>query len=228
MVDTRGRLDAIVSDGLGIDLYYADEANALYRRISENADEIDRATFGAFFGSIQLILGRYLILSTVRIFDPPSPKYEVCSVPSALSLLRENRDTLVIEQRHGLVSTLVRRGVPEQQALAPLSNIELTEFVVRYFENRLSSNSVEGAGNARALATLRQTRDKVIAHSEVVISGSLPTATFAEIDSLLDVARGVVAAIGFGYLSSAHEDDDGHNFLASDSTRSSNLFDTYP
>ncbi|HEV8363878.1 MAG TPA: hypothetical protein VGQ52_10200 [Gemmatimonadaceae bacterium] len=219
MVNARERLNAIVCDGLAVDLYYADEANALYSRIGESAHQIDRATFGAFFGSIQLMLGRYLILSTVRLFDRPTSKYQVRSVPAALRLLRDNRDTLAIEQRHGLVSTLVRRGVARDE-VSHLSDIELSDFVVDFFENRLSSSTPEGAANACALTRLKTARDKVIAHSEVLISESIPSTTFAEMDSLLDLARCFVAAVGFGYLSSAHETDDGHNFLASDARRS--------
>jgi len=67
---------------------------------------------------------------------------------------------------------------------------------------------------------LKTHRDKLIAHSEAVGPEELPNATFAEIDALLKVARSFIAAVGFGYLSTAYEDDSGHNFMASDAKRS--------
>lgn len=219
MSTPRGQLDKIVREGLAIDLYYADEANSLYSEIGRNVDDINRATFGAFFGSLQLILMRYLILSTVRLFDAPGSKYRIRSLPSAIRVLRSYRDTLIVEQRPGLIASLVRHGTPIS-ALDELSDPQLTDFVVAFFERQLSADDHIGCANARALAALKAHRDKLIAHSEAVRPDEIPTATFSEIDSLLNLVRSFVAAVGFGYLSTAYEDDSGYNFMASDAKRS--------
>jgi len=219
MSTAREKLDEIVREGLAVDLYYADEANSLYSEIGQNADEINTATFGAFFGGLQLILGRYLILSTARLFDAPNSKYQIRSLPSAILLLRNNRETLAIEQRPGLLNSLVRRGAVLSE-LRKLTDSQLTDFVVAFFERQLSTDNSIGIANAQAFAALKTHRDKLIAHSEAVRPEELPKATFAEIDALLSVVRSFIAAVGFGYLSTAYEDDSGYNFMASDAKRS--------
>lgn len=59
-------LKDIVSNGIALDVFDAEEVFALDELIGENADSINEAKFGAFFGTLQRYLSRQLILSVAE------------------------------------------------------------------------------------------------------------------------------------------------------------------
>jgi hypothetical protein len=219
MSDPKAQLKDIISDGVAIDLYRVEEVLFLDELIGREAGRINAATFGAFFGSLQFVLGRFLVLQVPRIFEPPHSRYPIWSIPAAIAVLREHGDRLVIEQRPGLTRALCRAGA-SPRALESLSDPDLTRFVVDFFDRRMSHSDPEGVNNARALLALKTVRDKIVAHPEAIRPDQLPRATFADIDQLVALAKCFVGAVGFGYLSIAYEDDEGHYFVSSDAKRS--------
>src|SRR5512132_4333251 len=100
MSSARDRLKDIISEGVVIDIYYAEEALALYELIGRRADRINAQTYGAFFGSLQMTLLRQLILAVNRIFEPERGRYRLRSIPAAIKVLREGAEELSIEQPH--------------------------------------------------------------------------------------------------------------------------------
>ncbi|MFZ2627559.1 MAG: hypothetical protein WAX67_01610 [Rugosibacter sp.] len=180
MNEYRERLEDIIRHGVAVDLFHADEALSLDMFVGQHANEINKATFGAFFGSLQIMLTRNLILHVARMYETPkmpnkrnpSP-YPIRSIRSAIEILKEYGDDLAIEQRHGLISALARRGVPPDE-MEELSDRELTNYLVSFFEQRYSAAHLDGAANARALEALKTMRDKVIAHPEAVRLEDIP------------------------------------------------------
>lgn len=212
-------MNDIIRRGVEVDLYHADEALSLDQFIGQQANEINKATFGAFFGSLQIILTRNLILYVAKIFEKPDKKYPNRSIPSAIETLKTYGDDLVIEQRHSLISALVRRGVPLDE-MEKLSDRELTNYLVSFFEQCYSATHLDGAANARTLEALKTMRDKVVAHNEAILIENIPRPLYAEIDALVGLAHAFVATVGPGYLSTFYESDDGHYFLSGDAKRS--------
>ena len=216
--EPKSKLNDIVSVGIAIDLYHVEEVLSLDEFVGREADRINAATFGRFFGSLQVILGRFLILQAARIFEQYNPRYPIRSIPAGVKLLRAHSDQLVIEQREGLIRSLVRLGAPHLQ-LKSLSDPDLTRFTAEFFDRRLSDCYPEGIDNARAVLALKTVRDKKIAHPEAISSEHLPKSTFADIDQLASFAKAFIGAVGFGYLNIAYEDDGGH-FLSFDAKKS--------
>lgn len=60
------QLKDIVTNGIALDLFDAEEVLALDELVGEHADAINEATFGQFFGALQRYLGRLLILSEIE------------------------------------------------------------------------------------------------------------------------------------------------------------------
>jgi hypothetical protein len=217
--EPRAQLEDILWQGVAVDLYHVEEVLSLDDFVGRNASQINAANFGQFFGSFQIILGRFLILQAARIFEQPNPRYPIRSIPSAIAVLQRHSDRLVIDQRPGLVRALSRAGAPVEQ-FTRLSDSELTRFVADFFDRRMSESHPEGIHNARALLALKTVRDKTVAHPEAISLGQLPKSTFADIDRLVCLAKAFLGAVGFGYLSTAYEDDGGHYFMSSDAKRS--------
>jgi hypothetical protein len=215
----RATLEAIVSDGITIDLYSAHEASSLNLFIGERAEAINEASFGAFFGSIQLILGRYQALSIARMFESASTRFTLRSIPSALAILKEHGHLIPIKQRPGLERELQRLGA-DAETISKLQDGELTEFVAEFFEERLRNLKVGDRTSLEIVEDLKTVRDKLVVHHEHVDVAAMKRPTYAEFDALLQYAREFVAVVGFGYFSIAYTDDNGTYGLDVDATRS--------
>jgi len=208
-----------LSSGVALDLYHAMEVISLDECMAIEADKINTAGFGAFFGSLQIILGRFLVLQVARMFERPGVRYQVRSIPTAIEVLHKQTDQLVIEERPALIRRLSRLGAsaPEMESR---SDADLTRLIATFFEHRLSASHPEGKRNARILRDLKTARNKWVAHPEAVHLEDLPKPTYAEIDTLVDFAKTFVAAIGIGYLGSPYDDDEGNFVISSDANRS--------
>ncbi len=200
MSDPKTQLEDIICEGVAVDLYHVEEALSLDEFVGREAARINAATFGAFFGSLQIILGQFLVLQVARIFEQANSCYPIRSIPAAMDVLREHSDTLVIEQRPRLIQSLCQAGASPEQ-LQSLSDPELTHFIVDFFEQRMSNSDPEGVDNARTLCDLKIMRNKKIAHPEAIPLGQIPKATYADIDQLVALAKSFVDAVGFGYFS---------------------------
>lgn len=226
MNEHRERLEDIIRQGVAVDLFHADEALSLDMFVGQRANEINKATFGAFFGSLQIILTRNLILHVARLYEQPKEPtkrnpnpYLIRSIPAAIGILKAHGNSLAIEQRSSLISALARREAPRDE-LEKLSDRELTDYLVSFIERRYSEAHPDGVANSRVLEAIKTLRDKVVTHHEVIRPEDIPKPLYQEIEDLIELARTFVAAVGFGYLSIAYEADDGHYLMAGDARRS--------
>jgi hypothetical protein len=218
MSTARDRLNDIISQGVVIDIYYAEEALALYELIGRRAEQINAQTYGALFGSLQMMLLRQLILAVSRIFECEGGRYPLRNIPAAIKILRECAEDLNVEEPHAL-----RSFCPAAEFDAPATpNPEVTRKLADHFDTNVPKAGLVGAqGLSKTLDTLKTVRDKLIAHPEAVPIEDLPKATFAEIVQLIEFAKGFVSTVGFGYLSTGYSDDSGEYFLTGDAHRAS-------
>src|SRR5947207_1186645 len=84
------RLDDIVGWGVVHDIFQAEEATAILLFTGKNAEAINQAGFGAFFGELQRILGQTLQLAVARMYEHEGKKYPLRSIPAALDFLKEH------------------------------------------------------------------------------------------------------------------------------------------
>lgn len=217
--EPKATLLDIVRYGISEDLYHLEEAISLNDYISNNATDINKATFGCFFGSLQIIIGRFLVLQTARIFEPINSRYTIRSINTAISILEKYATALNIEQRIGMIHSLVRCGCNADE-LTRLDDTGLTRYIAHYFKSILTESNPEGSSIADSLIAIKTLRDKTIAHPESVCTSTLPTATLEEVDVLVRLAKQFVGIIGWGYLSIAYEDESGHYYMTSDAKRS--------
>lgn len=214
----------IIRQGVEVDLFEADKAFLLDMFVGQHADMINKASFGEFFGSLQLILIRNLILHVVKMYEKPKEPtkrnpYPIRSIPAAIKILKEHGDDLMIEQRHNLIAALARRGAPPDE-MENLSDRELTTYLVSFFEQRCSEEHPGGIANSRTLEALKTLRDKVVTHPEAIRLEEMPKPLYQEIEDLMELARAFVAAIGSGYLNIIYEAEDGRYFMVDDARRS--------
>jgi len=217
----RGKLKDIISRGLVIDIFQTEQAIALDWEIGSHAEEINKATFGDLFGSLQWILGRHAILAVSRLFELPNARYLIRSIPTAIKLLKLHADDLPIKKKPFVIGKLVQFGHRDNQ-LNRLSDTEITKLIVKEFSESLPSTAQASLNDlSRALNALKAARDKSIAHNEAIQVSEIPKATYAEIDRLIDYAKKFVGVVGFGYLGVHYESNNGEYVLRSNAERAS-------
>jgi hypothetical protein len=205
------KLDDIVGYGVVHDIFEAEEAAAILLFTGSNAEAINKATFGAFFGELQRILGQTLQLAVARMYEPEKT-YPLRSIPAALTFLKEHCGYLPIRDRSALIRALHKLG-HQDEASSQLNYQDLTFAVATAFSRELERlHSVAGL----AIKTIR---DKVIAHRERIAEQALPRATYAQIDELVEFAKDVTTAVGHGYTGVGYRVDSGEYYLTSDAER---------
>ncbi len=212
------RLRDVVSKGVAIDVYHAEEALFLDELIGKNAESINEASFGQFFGSQQNLLGKELILATNRIFEHGRGRYLLRSIPSALMTLSDSAGSIEIQNRIALIDYLVDKDVASLEVLDSRSDAQLTELFVECFSSKLPNIGGDHELSP-AIAKLKTVRDKRLAHHESVAS-DISAATYAEIQQLLEIAKEFLSIMGSAYLSTAYQVDDGDFPLTADARRS--------
>ena len=206
-------LDDLVR-GVAHHVFEAEEAFALLEYIGTNSKELNRATYGQFFGSIQRLLNRQLMLSVSKVFER-NQKYRIRSVPNALNFMESNKEKLEIPEKPYLIKKLARSGVVEELA-SPDKEIELTELVINYMWNSVLSDPKIQAVQEK----LKGVRDRRLAHDEVVEPREVAHPTYAELEALLTPAKIFIELVGMPFTSVAYASVDFDHFLSSDAKRS--------
>ncbi|MDX1572895.1 MAG: hypothetical protein R3341_02625 [Methylophaga sp.] len=208
-------LKDIVSSGIALDLFDAEEVMALDEIVGRNADAINEASYGQFFGSLQRYINRVLILSVARIFESNN-RHKIRSIPAALKLMRENSEDLKIPERPTLIKEMVNLGYTED-ALDKMTEKALTELVINHFEEVIPKAEEESEIELEsALYALKTIRNKNVAHHEAVEWNNLPKPTYSQLRELIEIAKDFVSVVGLPYLSTVYRCDRGDYLLSSD------------
>lgn len=211
MANPNRHLDEIVGWGVVHDVFEAEEASALLTFIGQHAAAINAASFGAYFGSLQRILGKSLILAVARMYEVEK-KYPLRSIPAALKHLEAKRETLVVRDPQALRRAIKDLG-RDERCIQDASHSALTLATVHAFRAQLKVLR-RGAGQ-----TIETVRNKMIAHHEFVDADALDKTTYREIDELIAFAKTFVAIVGAGYTQVAYRSGDGRFFLTADAER---------
>jgi hypothetical protein len=199
--------------GIGAEIFWADEAYALAEEMGKYVDQINAAGFGSLFATLQTVLSDRQTLSVTKMFDPPSRKYPTRSIPATLGLLEAHAELWEVPQWRKLHQTLIGGGV-DSAYVEQLSNVELTHAIVAHYRATLANLSLP-------LEALRQSRNKIIAHNEAVERSTLQRPTWGGALSLVNYAKDFVSTIGFGYLNTVFGLGSQDYFLTTQARRTS-------
>jgi hypothetical protein len=193
-------LHAIVEKGILIDLMKAERALSVFNSIAKLSREINKQSkeFTTTYAYLQGLAYNEFILSTSRAFDQKSKRNKTRCIESAIEILKKQKDTLPeVQQKYQLEIHLREYSVPEY--FIEQINIQDTslfpEKIAIYFENELVQIR-------EVLKTLRQKRDKDLAHNEDNKKAILKV---AEMDPCLNFGWQFVTIIGWSYLNTVYE-----------------------
>lgn len=209
MTSTREQLHDILYVGLGPDIYLAERARELHRAIGSRADAINEAGYGEFLGAVQNAAVAELTLTIAKLFERSSTRYKIRSIPQGIALLLEQSDQLKPLQAKASLADFSRAGI-DVSAIESASDSSFTRRLGELLRISCPDTSKADACTlSRSLGFLRGTRDKAIAHNEVVDTDELPRAKWAEAESLLSYAKSVSAGLAMAFFESAWTTDSG-------------------
>lgn len=210
-----GQLRDVLVHGIVADIYLAERARALHRRVGEFADQVNGAGYGGLFEAVQNAAVSEVTLSIAKLYEAPSKRYPTRSVPAVIKLLGEHATELTIINKEPLLTDAARLPIAVDD-LRALEGSALTAALARALERACPHPSrAEECSLSRALDALRASRDKAVAHNEAVDRETLPRAKWEAGEALLWFAKRLVGAIGIGYFGTAYLDDAGR-YLRSD------------
>lgn len=207
-------------NGLATEIFWADQSYALAEEIGTHAEQINAANFGELFGSLQMLLSERQTLAIVKIFDP-AKQYPTRSIPGTLALLESNAEVWKVPDRQELQQVLIEAG-SDSARVEQMTNADLTYAIISHYTTTLPDPKRGSPNNlSLSLSTLRQSRDKAIAHNEAIELSALQTSTWGEATSLIDYAKDFVATVGSGYLGLLFGEGSKDYILTTDARRTS-------
>lgn len=207
---SKQKLEKII-DGLIIEIYKAEEALALYNKISDNAVDINAKNFGSFFSSIQRNLLDSIFLSLSKIYEY-NESNEVKSIPSIRKLLHHNHAIEVIEYPN------LARDLKHFFNYTLLA--EKTDITI----NQELSDFIKGTNpyNGRISSAIKDSRDKLIVHLDTNVNqDNLDKITWNDVNKLIKYSKELVSTISNAYLSICYIDDNGRCAQTSEAQRAS-------
>lgn len=214
-------LDDILSQGIQIDLFRAEQCFALREVIAEHADGINSASFGNVFGSLQQILHRFALLSVAKVFEVPDNRYPLRSIPAALTLLNKHASDFAVWYPDALINILVKFDHKAEE-LKRLSYSELTATLYTEYSRRLPKPVADsGAKLDKTLYAIKTVRDKYISHNEAISLDDIPEADFESITGLIQFGLEFLQTIGLAYLSVSYSGTVGEFLKTTDAASAS-------
>jgi hypothetical protein len=126
-----------------------------------------------------------------------------------------------VPNRQKLQQVLIEAG-SDSARVEGMTSAELTYAIVSYFTHTLPDPKRQSPDNlSLSLSTLRQSRDKAIAHNEAIELSELQTSTWGEATSLIAYAKEFVATVGSGYLGLLFGEGSKDYILTTDARRTS-------
>lgn len=183
--DPTKMLELLLMDGPFRNIYDYMLAREMYLTISDNSEEINKATFGPFFATVHEYSKHYMYISLSKMFDKPDKWSTPRSFHSILQTMENNANNIKLSVAHFIhlkqingerkqfVTTKTAKGIKgsyEWVGVPSEPTIDVNE-TTRLVDTLLKSMpSSDKAKNGHELSTIWQTiktaRNKVFAHND--------------------------------------------------------------
>lgn len=165
------------------DIFRADESRAIVEIVGANATAINASTFAPTFVALQSYAIEQFVMAITRMFDQPSKKYQLRSLPAIIAYVAKHGAALPIRLPTTVATALERLG----------SNVNATTISTQQLMTELNLRLPTSSNNA-ALEALKTLRDKRLAHAEHIDEIGATQWQLAE--ALLQTAKLLLGALG--------------------------------
>lgn len=194
--EALGIIEDILKNGLITDVFNAERYYTMYKILGDNTTAIRKSdeAIQSFFSTVWHISQDAGILALARVYDNVS-RYETRSIPYLFKKLKELAPYLPSLEEDKQTLRLLKLYELDQACCDAVSDADGSKFpleIVKYYEPRLKES-----------ITLKEYRDKVIAHNEIVFEK--PALTWEKFKELMKQTKQVIEIIGMAYFSSMYQ-----------------------
>jgi hypothetical protein len=212
----KDRISDIILQGLVTDLYRTERAIFIHKEIGQYSGLINnsKSNIKKIFILLQSFCFNEAILSLSRVYDYPSLKYQNRCVLRLIEILKESgENALPISETYQTLDQIRYFRIPEMvgEYLMQRDHVEFTKYLSLHFELVLIQTPFQDK-----IKELKEIRDKILAHNEVV--NDVKTITWTTFDELIDFVKMVVGIVGWAFLSTAYMQN-GKHLLTEDAER---------
>lgn len=187
--------------------------------IAGHSEHINQENYGDLFGSLQGALLDEFSLSLTKLYERPSKRNKILSIPSAIKCLEDNAQVLEIVERTRVVRR-IEPSILDGRDPQGIPDPKLTNYLVVTLRASVPSlDQADACEISQALEAHKARRDKSVAHPDAIEEYQLPRTTWEASLEALSAAKEVLGVIGWSYLRTAYSDDEGRYFPESDATR---------
>lgn len=208
------QLKDIVSKGVAQNLFKAAEAIEVNTTLGFWSHEINQSPHKRILANLQRTNSLEVVLCMSKLYDWQK-QYSLRSIPAALSLLEENARGFKIFNRGELIHILLDFGLGEPN-FDGLTDAELTKHMVRNVRDFLPLSTDELATIGQ---NLKSTRDKLMAHSEVISDDAIGITTYQDVLKYMEPAKKFLKLVGLPYLQTAYWHVDHYSFESAKLTK---------
>jgi len=194
----------IVLDYLPNEIFAGHNAIAIFKAVSDHADQINKTRFKDSIGTVQLHALGALILSFCKLYERKSDKYPNYSIPTAIAYLKDNGDWRgCIQPNRVKLQRFIQCKIDESFVIKIKADLDREiNLIVDYFEIHCPQTSKPRPKHEldTILDALKVLRDKQIAHYE---DNDLQGLSGTDLDGtlrLLAFAQTFVNIIGYGFF----------------------------
>jgi hypothetical protein len=217
IIEAESKLDDYLMKGIVSEIFWADECKSLAVKIGKNSPSINKSAYAQLFGRLQTILSEYQTLAVAKIYDNDK---RTRSVPSILSLIKDNAQVWQLRNRSKLEEVMISEGQNERITKG-LPNEQLIEMWANNFESTLPHPSkAPYCQLSFALKGIRESRNKVHAHNEAVDQASRTRPTWDGTESLVNYAKDFVCIVAWAFLGRTFGGGSESYYLSMDASRS--------
>ena len=215
-------LKDILDNGLVSDLYKAERAIHVNKRIRDNAKYINESKVSSrtLFVYIQTLSFNEAVLALSRIYDNPDKRYPTRCILRVIELLKEkSNEAPIVNQTYQTIKLLKHHSFPDI-LIEDIESQNYESFAHRF--GLVLESDYHDVKLQESLKELRKIRDKVLAHNEVISKQKLKQIEWSSFDHLVEFAQKVIGLLGWAYYSTAFVHLD-HYHLSSDAKQLSSM-----
>ncbi|NHJ87927.1 MAG: hypothetical protein FK734_20860 [Asgard group archaeon] len=218
----KKELKDILDKGLVTDLYKAERAIFVNKKIEENAIYINASESYSrqLFIYIQTLSFNEAVLALSRIYDTPDNRYPTRCLLQVIEILKDkNKEAPIVNQTFQTINLLKHHSFPEI-LIKDIESQNYGNFARRF--GLVIESDYHDVKLQESIRDLRKIRDKVIAHNEAISKNILRQIPWSTFELLVDFAQKVIGLLGWAYFNTAFVHFD-HYHLSSDAKQISSM-----
>lgn len=193
----------IIFNRINTEVFLGHNAIGVYIAISDHSSKLNALPYRQALGTMRHHALAAFILSLCKLYEKPNKRYPNYSIPTTLTLLRENPSDLSLENRNYVrLAQFIQLHIDPSFAIESENDITcIPSLILDYFWQQCPQTPPRhGNEMDQILEALKVLRDKRVAHHEDANLSLLPKTDLTGALELLAFAQTYINLVGYGFF----------------------------